>query len=112
MYDHICDAPNCGITNGCPRGVIYDGNVFIVTQSTGHTEQGILKGKYPWFGINCMTTDNFCLYLQNRLIQTSHTGGQQYSDTSPLSFFLVQAGSGPRPRTREPNLTVLYLRGQ
>jgi hypothetical protein len=33
-----------------------------------------------------MTTDNFCFYLQNRLIQTSQTGGQQYSDTSPLSI--------------------------
>jgi hypothetical protein len=32
-----------------------------------------------------MTTDNFCFYLQNRLIQTGQTGGQQYSDTSPLS---------------------------
>ncbi len=29
-------------------------------------------------------TDNLCFYLQNRLIQTSQTGGQQYSDTSPL----------------------------
>jgi hypothetical protein len=29
-----------------------------------------------------MTTDNF-FYLQNRLIQTSKTGGQWYSDTSP-----------------------------
>ncbi len=33
-----------------------------------------------------MTTDNFCFYLPNRLIQTSQTGGQQYSDTSPLSI--------------------------
>jgi hypothetical protein len=31
-----------------------------------------------------MTTDIFCFYLQNSLIQTSQTGGQQYSDTSPL----------------------------
>jgi len=31
-----------------------------------------------------MTTDNFCFYLQNRLIQTSQTGGQWYSDTSPF----------------------------
>jgi hypothetical protein len=29
-----------------------------------------------------MTTDNFCFHLQNRLIQTSQTGGQPYSDTS------------------------------
>ncbi len=26
---------------------------------------------FDWFGISCMTTDNFCFYLQNRLIQTS-----------------------------------------
>ncbi len=46
-----------------------------------------------------MTTDNFCFYLQNRLIQTSQTGGQWYSDTSPFSIpclccycsFIVQA---------------------
>jgi hypothetical protein len=53
-----------------------------------------LRGKYhctvdllfDWFGISCMTTDNFCFYLQNRLIQPSPTGGQQYSDTSPFSI--------------------------
>jgi len=33
-----------------------------------------------------MTTDNFCSYLQNRLIQTSQTGGQWYNDTSPFSI--------------------------
>jgi hypothetical protein len=33
-----------------------------------------------------MTTDNVCLYLQNRPIQTSQTGGQWYSDTSPFSI--------------------------
>ncbi len=41
---------------------------------------------FDWFGISCMTTDNFCFHLQNRLIQTSQTGGQQYSDTFPLVF--------------------------
>jgi hypothetical protein len=47
--------------------------------------QGILKGEdhctidllFDWFGISCVTTDNFCFYLQNSLIQTSQTGGQQ-----------------------------------
>jgi hypothetical protein len=38
------------------------------------------------FGISCMITDKFCSYLQNRLIQTSQTGGQWYSDTSPFSI--------------------------
>jgi len=33
-----------------------------------------------------MTTDNFCFYLQNRLTQTSQTGGQWYSDTSLFSI--------------------------
>jgi len=33
-----------------------------------------------------MTTDNFCFNLQNILIQTSQTGGQQYIDTSPFSI--------------------------
>jgi hypothetical protein len=35
---------------------------------------------------SCMTTNNLCFYLKNRLIQTSQTGGQQYSDTSPFSI--------------------------
>ncbi len=56
--------------------------------------QGILQGKYhctidllfDWFGINSMKIDNFCFYLQNRLIQTGQTGGQWYSDTSPFSI--------------------------
>ncbi len=38
------------------------------------------------FGISCMTTDNVCVYLHNRLIQTSQTAGQWYSDTSPFSI--------------------------
>jgi hypothetical protein len=41
---------------------------------------------FDWFGISHMTTDNFCIYFQNRLIQGSQTGGQQYSDTSPFSI--------------------------
>ena len=41
---------------------------------------------FDWFGISCMTTDNFCFYLQNRLIQSCQTEGQWYSDTSPISI--------------------------
>jgi hypothetical protein len=58
-------------------------------------DQGILKGKYhctvdllfDWFGISCMTTDNYCFYLQNRLIQTSQTEGQ-----SPFSIPWLDLG--------------------
>jgi hypothetical protein len=64
-------------------------NVFLCLQCY---DQGILRGEYhctidllfDWFRFSCMTTDNFCFYLQNRLIQTSKTGGHQYSDTSPF----------------------------
>jgi hypothetical protein len=38
------------------------------------------------FGISCRTTDNFCFYYQNRIIQTSQTGGQRYRDTFPFSI--------------------------
>ncbi len=41
---------------------------------------------FDWFGISCTTTDNYCFYLKNRLIQTSQTGGQWYNDTSPFSI--------------------------
>jgi hypothetical protein len=47
-----------------------------------HCTIGLL---FDWFRINCMTTDNFCFYLQNRLVKTSQTG-QRYSDTSPFSI--------------------------
>jgi len=33
-----------------------------------------------------MTTENFCFYLQNSLIQSSQTGGQWYNDISPFSI--------------------------
>ncbi len=59
-----------------------------------HSSGNTFKGKYhctndllfDWFGISCMTTDNFCFYLQNSLIQTSQTGGQQQRGTSPFSI--------------------------
>ncbi len=41
---------------------------------------------FDWFGISCITTDNICFYLQNRLIKTSQTGGKQYRDTFNFSI--------------------------
>jgi len=63
------------------------------------TTREYYRGKYhctidlllDWFGISCMTTDNLCFYLQNSLIQTSQTGGQWYSDTSPFSIPWLKA---------------------
>jgi hypothetical protein len=53
-----------------------------------------------------MTTDNFCFYLQNRVIQTSQTGGQRYSDTSPVSIPWLECSSLTsflQPRLHESN---------
>ncbi len=55
----------------------------------GNTKGGVSLYRWPpvwlvWIG--CMTTDKFCFYLQNRLIQTSPTGGHWYSDTFPSSL--------------------------
>ncbi len=65
--------------------------------SGGQLKQGILNCTidllFDQFGISCMTTDNFCFYLQNRLIQTSQTGGQWYSDTSPFSISWLKQSS-------------------
>jgi hypothetical protein len=49
------------------------------------------------------SADNFCFYLQNRLFQTSQTGGQQYSDTPPLSFpcFVQQEAEDRKWRKQE-----------
>jgi hypothetical protein len=41
---------------------------------------------FDWFEIRCTTTENFCFYLQNGPIQTSQTGGQLNTDTSPFSI--------------------------
>jgi hypothetical protein len=58
-----------------------------------------------WFEISCMTTDNFCFYLQNRLIQTSQTAGQWYSDTYPFSipwWSNSSTSNNQRDKTRVP----------
>ena len=67
-------------------------NITIVStmQETGNTKGGSITvpliSQFEWFGISSMTTENFCFYLHCRLIQTSQTGGQLYSDTSPFSI--------------------------
>jgi len=64
-------------------------HVFLM-QAPGNTKGGKYHSTidllFDWFVISCMKTDTFCFYLQNRLIQTSQTGGQWYSDTTPFSI--------------------------
>ncbi len=57
---------------------------------------------FDWFGISCMTTGSFCFYFQNRLIQTSQTGGQWYSDPSPFSIPRFQLHFSIRVKVRQP----------
>ncbi len=55
----------------------------------GNTKEGsicIVDLLFDWFGIRGTKADNFCFYLQSRLIQTSQIGGQQYSDIPPFSI--------------------------
>jgi hypothetical protein len=63
---------------------------LLATATQGNTKGGkmivLLNSCLTGLESAGMTTDNFCFYLQNRLIQTSQTGGQQYSDTSPFSI--------------------------
>jgi len=78
-----------------------------ITMKNETRNQGILKGKYHCtFDLlfDCMTIDNFCFYLQKRLIQTSQTGGQWYSD---ISIFppLVFPGLFKGPITIKSNVT-------
>jgi hypothetical protein len=78
----------------CP--IIWVGCLFILQISQKcfwGKNQGIQKGEvslyhWPpaWLVWNQLTTDNFCFYLLHRLVQTSQTGGQWYSDTSPFSI--------------------------
>jgi hypothetical protein len=63
--------------------------VLLNIQNPGNTKGEVSRTVnllFDWFGISCMSTDNFCFYLLNRLIQTIQTGGQWYSDTSPFSI--------------------------
>ncbi len=68
-----------------------------LTFESGNTKGGKYHSAvdllFDWFVISCMTTGKFSFYLQNRLIQTSQTGGQWYSDTSPFSIPCLNAMS-------------------
>ncbi len=56
--------------------------------------QGILKGEYhctfdilfDWFGLVCLANKSKNCQSSYSWFQTSQTGGQQYSDTSPFSI--------------------------
>jgi len=53
-----------------------------------------------------MTTDNFCFYLQNRLIQTSKTGGQWYSNTSPFSIPWLKYSNVTASQLKPPSCAI------
>jgi len=59
-----------------------------------HSSQGILQGEvsrtvdllFDWFGLVCFANKNKNCQLSNSWFQTSQTGCQWYSDTSPFSI--------------------------
>ncbi len=61
------------VVPGFVHGIYFKAGAFpsgAPTYSMGRPKQGILKGDhctvdllFDWFGIICMTTDNFCFYL-------------------------------------------------
>jgi len=73
------------------------------------TRQGILKGKYhctvdllfDWFGLVCFANKNKNCPLSYSWFQTSQTGGQWYSDTSPFSI--------PWTRVKGSSTPVYYV---
>ncbi len=56
---------------------------YCLKQGLWETEAGNIKGG---FRISCMTTDNFCFYLQNKLIQTSQKEVNSTVILPPLVF--------------------------
>ncbi len=54
----------------------------------GNTKGEVSLYRWPpvWLVWNQLYNNWQFLFLQNRLIQTSQTGGQWYSDTSPFSI--------------------------
>jgi hypothetical protein len=71
-----------------------------------HCTIGLL---FDWLGISCTTTDYFCFHLQNRLIPTGQTGGQQYSDTSPFSIPWYTSLCNRLDPTRPDSTQLLFL---
>jgi len=79
---------------------------LVVWPQTGDTKGGSITVPLT----SCLTglesavwqLTNCCFYLQNRLIQTSQTGGLWYSDTSPFSI--------PCHRNRSVVMALLVLR--
>jgi len=92
-YLHKVISRRLQILKSLVQGYFYFPTVFLVLMTSARITQ-MFSTKYhcttdllfDWFGISCMTTDNFCFYFQNRLILSSQTGGLWYSDTSPFSI--------------------------
>ncbi len=63
--------------------------MFIAGNTKGRIITVPLASCLTGFELTVWQLTIFCFYLQNRLIQTSQTGGQPYSDTSPFLVFPV-----------------------
>jgi hypothetical protein len=58
---------------------------------------------FAWFGLVCFANKNKYCQLSNSWFQTSQTGGQRYSDTSPFSVpWFLSNFTGPSRSGRVP----------
>jgi len=71
---------------------------------SGNTKGGSITVLLTSCSTGLESAVNICFYLQNRQIQTSQTGGQRYSDTSPFSIpcQIAQKNEVKMPMAAEP----------
>jgi hypothetical protein len=76
----------------CPNMLVFLVAIFRAGNTEGGKYHCTVDLLFEWFGISCMTTDNFCSNLQNRLIQTK----QEVNGTVilPPLVFPVEVVSG------------------
>jgi hypothetical protein len=76
-----CHSAECHCTQCCGTLEELKGVHETLMPKAGNTKGGSITLPLTSCLTGLESTDNFCFYLPNRLIQTSQTGGQRYSDT-------------------------------
>jgi hypothetical protein len=61
---------------------------------------------FDWFGLVCLANKNKNCQLSYNRFQTSQTGGQSYSDTSPFSIPWARIKMVPSRNTNGRSITV------
>jgi hypothetical protein len=85
MHQLPCPSRKCGRAQAESVGMLKQ-KVWVSSKPGNGKYHCTIDLLFDLFGMSCTITDSFSFYLQNRLIQTSQTGGQWYSDTAPFSI--------------------------